>query len=164
MFGKSKTPPSSNSSGSTSPSPTVSRKTTPSVISADMNIMGNIISDGVLDINGRIDGNVKCDSATIRDQGLIKGDVIADTVQVYGKIEGLVKARHVVLYATSHVTGIIMHESLSIEDGAFIDGKLKRTDKVFIEDESHFSSHEMDYDSEAAPKENVLDSLRLISG
>lgn len=158
MFGKSKTKTTTQTTTNTTT--TSHRRATPSVISADMNVLGNIISEGFLDINGRIEGNVKCDNATIRENGKVKGDVIAETVQIYGEVEGLVKAKHVNLYATAHVTGVIMHESLSIEDGAFVDGKFKRTDKVFIDDLPD-DSDPSDTDEDDS---QVLDNLRLISG
>ena len=125
-----------------------------------MNVLGNIISEGFLDINGRVEGNVKCENATIRENGRVKGDVVAEMVQIYGHIEGLVKAKHVNLYATAHVTGVIMHESLSIEDGAFVDGKFKRTDKVFIDDAPEPEQHA---EENPADSEHMLDNLRLIS-
>lgn len=158
MFGKNKTK-------NTTPKPTNSSKSTvPSVISSDMNILGNIISEGLVDINGRIEGNVKCHTATIREGGLVKGDVIADTIQIHGEIEGLVKAKTVNLYAEARVTGVIMHESLSIEDGAFVDGKFKRTDRVFVDDESHADlSDQIAQEANKVDEANVLDNLRLIS-
>jgi cytoskeletal protein CcmA (bactofilin family) len=112
----------------------VQRKSPPSVIAADVNILGNIVSDGILDIDGKIDGNVKCRSATIRRNGRVMGDVVAESVQVFGEVTGLIKAREVSLFATCRVEGVIMHESLTIEDGAFVDGQFKRMDKVVIDD------------------------------
>lgn len=147
------------------------RKTSvpPSVISADMYVLGNVISsDGLLDIDGKIDGNVRCKVATVRPNGRVKGDVVAEIVHVYGEIEGLVKAKAVMLYASARVQGTIMHESLSIEDGAFVDGKFKRTDKVFIDDELSKSldaaAFDNDNDEPASEEElKVLENLRLIS-
>lgn len=112
----------------------VLRKSPPSVISADVNILGNIISDGVLDIDGRVDGNIKCRSATIRRNGRIMGDIVAESVQVFGEVVGTIKAQEVSLFATCRVEGVIMHESLTIEDGAFVDGQFKRMDKVVLDD------------------------------
>src|SRR5690606_5158548 len=91
--------------------------------------LGNLISDGYIDINGQVEGNVKCLALTVREHGLIKGDVIAEMVTVQGEICGLIKARHVHLANNSRVRGVIMHESLTIEDGAFIDGQCKRTER-----------------------------------
>jgi cytoskeletal protein CcmA (bactofilin family) len=140
----------------------------PSVISADMYVLGNIISsDGLLDIDGKIEGNVRCKVATVRQNGRVKGDVVAEMVHVYGEIEGLVKAKSVILYSSARVQGTIMHESLSIEDGAFVDGKFKRTDKVTMDDElskSLSSAFDNDNDEPASAEElKVLENLRLIS-
>ncbi len=159
MFGKSKTT-NTPQAATTSPTAASVKKSPPSVISSDMNILGNIISDGFLDIDGRIEGNVKCHSTTIREHGVVKGDVVAEHIHIYGEVEGLVKATTVSLYASARVTGVIMHESLSIEDGAFVDGKFKRTDKVFIDDD--LSDH-IENESNRFEDGNVLDNLRLIS-
>lgn len=107
----------------------------PSVIAADLNVLGNIISDGVLDIDGKVHGNIRCHTVSLRPNGRVQGDIHAEIVHVHGAVEGVIKARAVMLYATAKVVGTIMHESLSIEDGAFVDGKFKRTDKVFLDDE-----------------------------
>lgn len=105
------------------------KKSPPTIIAADVNMLGNVISEGVMDIDGRIEGNVRCKSVTIRKNGVIRGDVFADVVHVHGRIEGLIKARDAHLYASCHVEGVIMHESLTIEDGAFVDGQFKRVGK-----------------------------------
>lgn len=160
MFGKSKNNPAPAAANTNNTATAAVKKSPPSVISADMNILGNIISDGFLDIDGRIEGNVKCHSTTIRTQGSVKGDVIAEHIHIYGEVQGLVKATTVSLYASARVTGVIMHESLSIEDGAFVDGKFKRTDKVFIDDD--LSEH-IENESNRFEDGNVLDNLRLIS-
>lgn len=162
MLGKSK----KNENSSVSAS--LGRKTAPSVISSDMNVLGNILSEGFIDIDGHIEGNVKCDNTTIRTNGLVKGDVVAQHVQVYGRVEGLIKAKVVTLFSSAYVSGVIMHESLSIEDGAFVDGKFKRTDKIFIDDEGETGSDNAgsgdDDDEDEQEDVDVMENLRLISG
>ena len=108
------------------PSAAPQRKGIPSVISGDMHILGNLVSEGLIDVDGAIDGNVKGDQVTVRAKGKIKGDIVADIVHVYGEVYGLIRAHSVHLYSSCHVEGVIMHESLTVEDGAFIDGKFKR--------------------------------------
>lgn len=107
----------------------------PSVISEDMHVLGNIVSpEGALDIAGQIEGNVRAHTISIREEGNVRGDVTAEIIYVHGKVEGVIKARNVTLYANAHVIGTIMHEALSVEDGAFIDGKFKRTDRLSDEE------------------------------
>lgn len=106
------------------------KKCTPTVISVGTHILGNIVSDVVVDIDGSVEGNVKSDQVTIRANGKINGDIHANAVHIYGEVHGLVKAHAVHLYSSSHVTGIIVHQALTVEDGAFLDAKFKRMDKV----------------------------------
>lgn len=166
MFGRRKK--TNNTELTTSAAANAIKRSPPSVISSDMNILGHIISDGLIDINGRVEGNVKCKVITLRENGRVMGDLIADVVQIYGEVEGLVKAKDVSLFETARVTGTIMHESLSIEDGAFVDGKFKRTDRVFLEEEATFEPADeedrYDYDIDEDNDESVMDNIRLISG
>ncbi len=142
------------------------RNSAPSIISRDMNIMGNMISDGTIDIDGHIEGNVRANLITIRKDGKVNGDVHADEVQIYGHIKGLVRAKDVHLYASARVEGSIMHEILSMEEGAFVDGKFKRNDRVHLDDKmmSEVSSADDNDDSDVAEEEvRLLENIRLIS-
>lgn len=101
-----------------------------SVIAQDTNILGALISDGSIDFDGTIDGNIRCHTLTIRKNGNVKGDVNAQILHVYGKMNGVINAKNVHLYADCYVEGVVIHENLSIETGAFLDGKCKRMDKL----------------------------------
>ena len=101
-----------------------------SVIAQDTNILGALISDGSIDFDGTIDGNIRCHTLTIRKNGNVKGDVNAQILHVYGKVNGVINAKTVNLYADCYVEGVVIHENLSIETGAFLDGKCKRMDKA----------------------------------
>lgn len=103
-----------------------SKKGIPSIISHGTNILGNIISDVVVDIDGTVEGNVRSDQVTIRANGRIAGDIVANSVHVYGEVRGLIRSHAVHLYSSAHVSGVIVHKSLTVEDGAFIDAKFKR--------------------------------------
>lgn len=145
-----------------------SRRTPPTVIAGDVNILGNLFSDGVVDIDGRIEGNVRGTNVTIRANGRVMGDVYAESVQIYGEVKGIVKAKNVELYSGCRVEGIIMHESLQVEDGAYIDGKFKRMDKA-ANAETAFAEPAMSFGESAADEGNVtpyniLENLRLLHG
>ncbi len=159
--------------GSTVPSQSglpafTSRRTPPTVIAGDVNILGNLFSDGVVDVDGRIEGNVRGTSVTIRAHGRVMGDVYAESVQIYGEVKGIVKAKNVELYASCRVEGIIMHESLQVEDGAYIDGKFKRMDKVATGEaalaETALSFAEAPAEEGNVTPYNILENLRLLHG
>ena len=122
-------------------------KASPSIIASDMNILGHIISEGAVDITGHIDGNVKAPLVTIRARGKVMGDVEADQVHNYGHVHGMIKGKSVHLYEKSRVEGVVIHETLVVEDGANVDGKFKRMGK---EDTSE-------------PGRAMLEGLRLVS-
>lgn len=137
------------------------RRQIPSILSGDLDILGNLVSDGTIDIEGRVQGNVKAARLLIRKDASVIGDTMADEVHIYGQVRGLVKAKDVHLYSTCRVEGIIMHELLSIEDGAFVDGKFKRTDKSALD-----RVREQEDVTEEIVEEtsvNLLQNLRLIS-
>lgn len=134
----------------------------PSIITQDVNVLGNIVSDGNIDFDGTLNGNIRCSTLTIRDNGFVKGEVVANSVMIYGKVKGLVRAKHVQLFNGCNVEGIIMHETIAIEDGAYIDGKCKRTDKVQTEEESDNDTDFVFDDSNTIEPSKVLENIRLI--
>jgi len=146
--------------------PPARKETIPSIIAKDMNILGNLISDGNIDFNGNIQGNIRCHTLTVRPDANIIGDVTAENVLVYGKVKGLIRVKNAEFYASCHVDGVIMHETLTIEDGAFVDGKFKRTvDKIQVEaeDEEEENSDSFGFDdSSSSSSLRPFDTIRLI--
>ncbi|HEU5047064.1 MAG TPA: polymer-forming cytoskeletal protein [Rickettsiales bacterium] len=110
--------------------PSQSKRAIPSVISSGTHILGNIVSELTVDIDGTVEGNVRAEQATVRENGKITGDIVANSVHIYGEVRGLIRAHAVHLYSSAHVTGVIVHQSLTVEDGAFIDAKFKRMHDV----------------------------------
>lgn len=98
----------------------------PSIISADLEMTGDLNSEGEIHVDGAIIGDIRTKVLLIGKTANIKGEIFADTVQVHGNVNGQIKARSVVLAKTAHVIGDILHEDLSIETGAFLEGLCKR--------------------------------------
>jgi cytoskeletal protein CcmA (bactofilin family) len=100
----------------------------PSIISADMVILGSINSTGDVQIDGRLEGDVRSAGLVIGDKAEIQGEIHAEEVNVRGKVMGSIRARRVLLAATAHVEGDILHEALSVEAGAFFEGNCRHSD------------------------------------
>lgn len=98
----------------------------PSIISADLKIVGDLSSDGEIQIDGSIDGDIRTKSLLVGETADIKGEIVAETVVVHGAITGQIKSRDVNLAKTAHVVGDVLHENLSIDTGAFLEGHCKR--------------------------------------
>ena len=94
-----------------------------STISADFTITGQIVCKGQAQLDGEVFGNVECAHLIVGKNGHIKGDIKADDVVVYGRVDGSVSGARVALKAGGAVDGDIFHQGLSIEMGATFIGK-----------------------------------------
>ncbi len=125
MFSRSKKEPGNK------PAAQVSRKPgAHTIIGADISIVGDLSSEGEVQVDGFIDGDIRTKTLLIGESARIKGEIVGDTVRVYGSVNGQIKARAVTLAKSARVVGDILHETLSIEDGAFLDGRCKRMSEV----------------------------------
>ena len=97
----------------------------PSIISADVKMTGTIVSQGEIDINGVIEGDVRASALTDGETGAVKGEVIAEFVVIRGTVEGRIRGRKVQLCTGAKVRGDIFHASLAIEPNAIFEGAVK---------------------------------------
>ena len=111
--------------------PTTTSKSVPSIIGEDLMIVGNVTSNGEIQVDGEIQGDVHCGSLLLGETSKITGSVIAEDIVVRGRVTGSVRGLRVTLQAQSHVEGDIYHQSLAIEQGAYFEGKSRRSDDPF---------------------------------
>src|SRR5271156_1139409 len=81
------------------------RSSAPSIISSDLTVRGTLFSSGDIQIDGRIEGDVQSAGLVVGEKAIILGEVLAEEVTVRGRIEGSIRARKVLLCASSHVEG-----------------------------------------------------------
>lgn len=101
-------------------------KSGPSILSHDMHVVGKIFSTGDIQIEGRLDGDLRSHAVTIGEKAVVSGEVAGDMVTVFGQVKGTIRARQVYLCATSKVTGDVFNEVLAIETGAQLNGAVNR--------------------------------------
>jgi cytoskeletal protein CcmA (bactofilin family) len=106
------------------------RSTAPSIISADLKIQGNLTSAGDLQIDGIVEGDIQSRSLTVGEGALVTGNIQAETVRVCGQVSGQIKASTVNLERTAKVMGDIVHQILSLEPGAYLEGHVRHGDAV----------------------------------
>jgi cytoskeletal protein CcmA (bactofilin family) len=100
------------------------------VIAKGLKIEGRVTAEGLVEVNGQIDGELHGKSLIISRGAFVKGAVSADQVVVDGTIEGPIKGGEIILKSRAHVIGDIHHQSLSIESGASFEGRSVRTGRV----------------------------------
>jgi cytoskeletal protein CcmA (bactofilin family) len=114
--GKTEVPPFLGDAARKAPAPA-------SLISQDLTIDGVIAGEGDLHVDGTVRGEIRIGKLTLGDTGHVEGAIIAETVEARGRIIGSVTAKQVRLSGTAYVDGDITHEQLSIELGAFFQGR-----------------------------------------
>ena len=100
----------------------------PSIISTDMVMQGSLSSSGDIQIDGRVEGDIRSAGLVIGEKAEVHGEIYAEDVTVRGKVVGQIRARKVLLAATSHVEGDILHEAFAVESGAFFEGNCRHSD------------------------------------
>jgi cytoskeletal protein CcmA (bactofilin family) len=96
------------------------------VIARGLKIVGSITAEGLVEVNGQIDGELHCTSLVIARGAQVNGTVAAERVVVDGNVEGPIHGGDVTLKPQAHVVGDIHHQSLAFERGAFFDGRSVR--------------------------------------
>lgn len=115
-----------HTSTSSEPKRSTGQRGVPSIISADLRITGNLKSDGDIQVDGHVEGDIDSATLTVGEGAHVKGHISCESVRVCGTVDGAVKAKSVVMAKTARVIGDIIHDSLAIEAGAFIEGNIKR--------------------------------------
>lgn len=103
--------------------PAASRSSSLSTLSAGVKYEGNISGAGELQVDGSLKGDIRVVRVTIGEGGSVEGTVHADVLDVRGRVSGAIVAKQVKLFATARIEGDITQEQLSIEQGAWFQGR-----------------------------------------
>jgi cytoskeletal protein CcmA (bactofilin family) len=93
------------------------------IIAEGLKIVGSVTAEGLVEVNGQVDGELHCTSLVIFRRAHIAGTIVAKHVIVDGKVEGPIEGGEVLLKSQAHVVGDIHHQSLAIERGAYFEGR-----------------------------------------
>ena len=105
----------------------------PSIITADVDIDGDLHSTGELQIDGNVHGDVRTHAAVIDINGVVHGGVVAEEVVVHGRVVGPIRGIHVHIFGAAQVEGGVISTTLSIEKGAWVAGDLRHSDDPLSE-------------------------------
>jgi cytoskeletal protein CcmA (bactofilin family) len=99
-----------------------------STISAELKIVGDLTSDGDIEIDGRVEGKINGRTVTVGPRGHVHGAILAQSVRIKGAIEGEIGAMNVAFEASAVVKANITYKQLSVDEGAFFVGSVHGTD------------------------------------
>ena len=97
-----------------------------SIISKELVVHGDLASEGDIQIDGTVKGDVRTAKVTIGEGGSVQGTIVADNVVIAGAVTGEVRSRTVALVPSARVQADISVDSLAIEAGARFEGSCKR--------------------------------------
>jgi cytoskeletal protein CcmA (bactofilin family) len=99
------------------------------VIAEGIKIVGGVTAEGLVQVNGQVEGDVQCTSLIISPKAVIKGGVQADRVVVNGRVEGPIRGREVLMKPHAIVVGDIQADAFTVENGAYFEGRSMRTNQ-----------------------------------
>jgi cytoskeletal protein CcmA (bactofilin family) len=94
-----------------------------SILGADLVFEGSITGDGELLVDGAVKGDIHVARLVIGEHAHVEGTVRGVSVEVRGHVTGNVEGKSIHLLQSAHVEGDITHEQLSIDVGAFFQGR-----------------------------------------
>ena len=98
----------------------------PTIISTNTTIKGDILSEGILQIDGHVEGDITCSELVIGIKGSVTGCVTVQNMQLYGTLRGKALVDNLFVSKTAKLVGDATHNSIAIEPGAYIDGHCMR--------------------------------------
>src|SRR6476620_10535079 len=98
-----------------------------SIIASDMTVIGDLETEGVVRIEGRVKGTVRVGAQVLVSAGaVIEGDLHTQEAIIAGQVSGAIHARErVELQATAMVAGDILTPRISIVEGGRVSGEVK---------------------------------------
>ncbi len=110
------------------PATTPKPKPSPSIVSSDLTITGNVRTSGDIQVEGTVEGDIRAHLLTVGEGATIKGEIVADDIVVNGRVIGRVRGLKVRLTSSARVEGDIIHKTIAIESGAHFEGSVQRQD------------------------------------
>ena len=96
----------------------------PSVISEGFSVTGDIQSEGILHVEGRVAGTVAAHSVNISVKGEVEGEIRCNSLNIKGAFQGVANCDELVVASSAQVSGKIFYRYITIGSGARVQGEL----------------------------------------
>ena len=124
-----------------------------SLVGETMQLEGDLRTSGSIDVAGLINGNIFVSEMTVKETGSIRGTVEATSIEINGHVEGKITADVVIVGKTAVIKGdVLFKNSLRTEEGADIDGYIKRMNNGKSNSEEDIAIEEIVERSETVKK------------
>jgi cytoskeletal protein CcmA (bactofilin family) len=92
------------------------------LLEASVTLTGDLWSEGDLEIDGHLCGNINCQQLIVGKNAAVTGVIVAQEAVIRGRITGIIRAMRVLLQETARVESEIFYQSLSVDEGARFEG------------------------------------------
>jgi cytoskeletal protein CcmA (bactofilin family) len=92
------------------------------IVGPDHAEIDGVVFDGTVQIDGSVDGDVRCRRLVVTTGGRVDGAIAARTVHLDGTVNGPIDAERVFVGPTAVVKGNIAYDALNVATGASISG------------------------------------------
>jgi len=99
-----------------------------SVLGADTAIKGDLTATADLHVDGKVEGDIACATLVQGESSEIIGGIRAECARLSGLVRGSVSARDLVVLKSARLHGDIHYDTLTVEQGAIVDGNLSPRD------------------------------------
>ena len=115
-----------------------------SFIGETLQLEGDLRSAGSLDVAGLIKGNVFVTDIVVAETGSVRGSIEATNIEINGHIEGKISADIIIIGRSAVIKGdIFFKNTLKTEEGADIDGYIKRVSNGKLNTEEDIAIEEI---------------------
>lgn len=107
-----------------------------SIIGTGMRVVGDIMAEGVVKVEGVVSGTVRAGrQVLVAKGGEVEGDIITREAIVGGEVRGSIQAQErVEIQATSVVHGDITTKRLLVQEGGELNGVLRMGEAAVLEE------------------------------
>ena len=115
-----------------------------SLVGETMQLDGDMRSSGSIDVAGLVNGNVFVTEMNVTETGSIRGSVEATSIEIDGHIEGKITADSIIIGKSAVIKGdVFFRKTLKTEEGADIDGYIKRVNSGKVNSEEDIAIEEI---------------------
>jgi len=115
-----------------------------SFVGETLQLEGDLRSAGSLDVAGLISGNVFVTDIVVAETGSVRGSIEATNIEINGHVEGKISADVIIIGRSAIIKGdIFFKNTLKTEEGADIDGYIKRVSNGKLNTEEDIAIEEI---------------------
>jgi cytoskeletal protein CcmA (bactofilin family) len=98
-----------------------------SIVAQDMTVTGDLTAEGVVRVEGRVNGNISAGIQVLLSEGaLVEGDIKTKEAVLGGEVRGTVTAEdRIEVQATASVHGDLVAPKLLIQEGGRLNGAIR---------------------------------------